>query len=227
MFILINQMGNSILKKKQSVNSLSWDIWGHIIEFIERDQDKCKLLMTCKNISNKQSYFHEPIDNNKIMKSRWYDNFTQVVVGNKIDKLPVAITHLYFSHIYVSRLRYLPDNLPMTITHLIYGSTFKYENRGSILHKFRAEDLYFTKIFKNNIPSSVTHLTLNSCILLNKKYCIPKSITHLTLGLFSYVQPIADCVPSSLKELVIIGECDKEYLEINKLNRNINVVFRD
>ena len=73
-------MGNSILKKKPQTNPLTLDLWGHIMGFIERDQDKCHLLLTCKNISKIKFYFYEPIDNDKIMKSGWYDNFTQVVI---------------------------------------------------------------------------------------------------------------------------------------------------
>ncbi len=220
-------MRNSILKKKSQTYPLTWDILGYIIEFIEIDHDKCRFLMTCKNISKKQFYFDEPHNNDKIMKSQWYDNFKQVVVGNKITKLPLTITHIYFSHIYISRIKYLPNNLPTTITHLIYGFAFKCEPNKGCSIRFAAEDLYFTKIFKNYIPSSVTHLTLNSTVFLNKKNCIPQSITHLTFGLFSHLQPFPDRI-SSVKELIIIGECDKKFLEIEKLDKkNINIIFRD
>ena len=57
-----------------------WDSWSYITNFIENDNDKCRLLMTCKQISFGRFYFNEQKSNNKIINLRWYDNFVNVII---------------------------------------------------------------------------------------------------------------------------------------------------
>jgi len=135
------------------------------------------------------------------------------------------ITHLYISDTFIRRgNRSINYHLPSTITHLFYG--YK-ENKFQPLHLLAAQTLYFTNIFKNYLPPSVTHLTLDGMIFLNKKNCIPSSVTHLTLEKTFRLQSLPGYVPSTLKELIVIGSCDDDnlILKIKKLPNSIKVIY--
>lgn len=58
-----------------------WDIWSHIAKYIKKDKDKCRLMMTCKEISKNKFYFNEQILVKKIYNSRWFDNFVKIFVS--------------------------------------------------------------------------------------------------------------------------------------------------
>lgn len=75
---------------------LSLDIWGYISEFIDNDKEKCKLMMTCKEISQCKFYFYEPIHINKIVKSKWYVHHVNLIVSDKKYVSHSSITHLTF-----------------------------------------------------------------------------------------------------------------------------------
>ena len=77
-----------------------WDVWGHIANFIETDKDRCYLMMTCKQISENQFYFYEMIYIERIMNSKWFNNFVNIIVSDKSKKLPLFITYLTFSKNY-------------------------------------------------------------------------------------------------------------------------------
>jgi len=115
-----------------------WDIWNYITNFIERDNDKCRLMMTCKQISKKRFYFNEQKDINKILNLKWYDNFVNVIIHDDHDKLPLYITHLTFGRCFnrpiidafpssvmsgsVNASKHNRSCIPRSVTHLTFGS---------------------------------------------------------------------------------------------------------
>jgi len=54
---------------------LTLDLWGYLSEFIQTNQDKCWLMMTCKEISKCQFYFNESIHHKKIIGLLWYNKY--------------------------------------------------------------------------------------------------------------------------------------------------------
>src|SRR6266567_797911 len=94
------------------------DIWTHIIKFIESDKIKCRTVMTCKGLSNSEVYFHEKIHIGRIIKSRWFDYFTNVVVSER-SQLPVHIKRLTFGYFFKESINVY---IPSTVTHLDIGT---------------------------------------------------------------------------------------------------------
>ena len=76
------------------------EIWRYIAEFIEYNKVKCRLMMTCKEISDYQFFFNEQtyICRNKL-KSRWFDRFTNII-ADRMESFPLFMTHLTFDKIF-------------------------------------------------------------------------------------------------------------------------------
>ena len=47
------------------------DIWGYVAKYIKHNNDKCRLMMTCKWISECEFWFTEPIEIEKITELKW------------------------------------------------------------------------------------------------------------------------------------------------------------
>jgi len=63
------------------------------------DKDKCKFIMTCKEMSNLNFVFVDEINISRIINSRWYDKFTKIgIYYEEIwpDKFPYHLNHLVF-----------------------------------------------------------------------------------------------------------------------------------
>lgn len=85
--------------------NLTFDIWNFIISLLESNRDKFCLLMITTEMMKCQVSFNEAIDNKKIIGSRWYDFFYNIVINssqidNSIDiatlKIPSKTKHLTF-----------------------------------------------------------------------------------------------------------------------------------
>ena len=85
-----------LLRYIYECNNKMWDVWSYITNFIEKDNDKCRLMMTCKEISKTRFYFYEMIDINKIINLEWFNNFANIIINDKFEKVPLFITHLTF-----------------------------------------------------------------------------------------------------------------------------------
>src|SRR6266567_3683991 len=70
------------------------DIWGYITIFIKNDKEKCYLMMACKEISKCKFYFNDIVRIEKILKSTWFDYFTNILVRWEMYKLPLNTTYL-------------------------------------------------------------------------------------------------------------------------------------
>lgn len=200
------------------------DIWIHIIKSIESDKIKCRTAMTCKGLSNREFYFHEKIHISKIVKSRWFDYFTNVVVSEK-SMLPLHIKRLSLGCFFKQPI----DNyIPSSITHLDIGTRYLYfydDIPASVIH------LSFNKFCGSHnrslTLSSVTHLTINKlcCGLLQENF--PISVTHLTFGgRCSLLE--SDCVPSTVTNLIFTNVYLKDdiyYIKKKYRENNVKISF--
>ena len=211
--------------------NLSLDVWSHIAMFIVSNQDKCRLMMTCKNISKCNFYFDQPIYINKILRSQWFDYFRNVSNVFYADVLPKFVNKINFcsefngsiNNIIPSSVKQLifygNDNvfcgnaIPTTVTHLgLYRNNWEKGMRITVRH----------------FPPSVTHLILNSLIYAENitarylkftkdfkekiKDAISEYTTYLTFY-ESYNRYEKDCIPSWIKKVTIIGNPSKERIE--------------
>lgn len=223
------------------------DVWNYITSFIERDKDKCNLLMTSQKLSNCKVFFNEMINIDVINKSKWFHQFTNILTNELItlpknlkilnfadrfngpinNYVPHGVVHLSFGYMFNQPLY---ECIPSSVTHLefrdkkinnnIYHSSFSYSLANSVPSsvKYLLIDSNITNcndIDKltsithmtinrfhgqkyNNIPPSVSHLTINNCYVLTNMF--PSSVTHLTL-MTDYGSNLKHYIPTSVKKI--------------------------
>lgn len=137
------------------------DVWSYIATFIERDRDRCRLMMTCTEMLNCSIYFNELIRIERINGLKIFDKFTNVIISNR-KKLPQNVTHVSLSFEFDHLIK---NYIPTTVTHLYCKNT-------NVL------------LMDDYVPSTVTHLFFNyySTAYFFKNVNIPSSITHLDVG---------------------------------------------
>lgn len=168
------------------------EIWEIIIEFIELNEDKCRMLMTCKDIFKCQFYFKESVFINsdiKIHKSQWYDHFTNVLCYSTDIALPKYTKKIYFHESFDKLIN--NDFIPSMVTHIDFNYIFNHP-------------------INNCIPSSVTHLSFGTIFDQPIENCLPRSITHLIFG-YRFNHPIKNNIPTSVTHL-IFGNCFNQSL---------------
>lgn len=176
------------------------DVLKYIIKFIKNDKDKCRFLMTCKEISKCEFYFYDEITVIQIIRSQWFNNFTNVLAYD-LKLLPLAITNLHFKE-YKSDI-IICDDIPSSVKYLKFGdfrsSTFEGNIPSSVTH--------LTFVFNNppikKIPSSITHLSLKRSFLKFHSYekgYIPSSVIYLTCDDYFFMQN-RNIIPSSVTYL--------------------------
>jgi len=138
------------------MDQLTSDEWSYIMSFIEKNADTCSLLRTCKGISNYKFYFYEEVHFRKIINSKLYDRFINVIISN-LDNLPLSIKMLTFDYHFNQPIK---DYIPLGVTHLIFG-------------------YYFDKPIKDCIPLGVTHLTFGYRFDQPINDYIPSSVEYL------------------------------------------------
>ena len=152
------------------------DIWSYISLFIERDKDKCNLLMTSQELTQCKVFFNETINLTSITKSRWFHQFTNILT-NELIALPKNLKVLNF----VDRFNEPINNyVPYGVIHLSFGYMFD-------------QSLY------ECIPSSVTHLEFR-----NRKTSDGKG--NNTIYHSHFELSLCDSVPSSVKYLIFNNE---------------------
>jgi len=195
------------------MESLNADIVGYLIRFIRRDKDKCRLLMTCQWISKCEVFFHEDILINKIIRSRWFHKFTNIIVKNKKCKFPrkgltpplkasgfpSSITSLTFNHEFNDSVK---DYIPSTIVYLKFSDDFNQPIEGCIPPSVKNLNFgwSFDQPIRNCIPHSVKYLSFGYRFNQSIKYCIPLGVNFLHFG-ERFNQPIKGCIPSSVTRL--------------------------
>lgn len=189
------------------------DAWSYIANLLESDKDKCRLMITCKDMSKCRFFFNERIKIEKIVTSNFFNHFVNIKINNFNVPFPSFITHLKFG----SEFNESIDNrIPSTITHLIFGWRFNQPIKkcipSSITHlNF---DCDFNQPIENCIPSSVVHLKFCVCFNQPIKNNIPTSVTHLTLG-WHFEQSVSD-IPSSVTHL-FFNEKEDNDIEIDNI----------
>lgn len=181
------------------------DIWTYIGGFIKKDNEKCHLLMTSKEMGQCKIFFYEMVKVKKIIKSQWYDHFFNVYVDSTYYPLPKYVTHITINK---NRHKSKAFRIPSTVIYLNFG------------------DQCWEPIVENTIPSSVKHLTVGSCYRTFILKYIPSSVTHLKLP--SMV--VNDPVPSSITHLELFrcGNSNNiptsiKYLKINTWFNHTNL----
>ena len=165
------------------MNILPKEIWEIILEFVETNEDKCRLLMTSKDMPKCEFYFYELVKMNdmEIRNSMWFDRFTKIICNNVNIRIPLYVTHIFFSDLFDELVG---NFIPSTVTHVVFGDFFNQPVNGciptSVTHlTFKS---CFNQFIDNSIPPSVTHLIFGHRFNLPIKNNIPSSVTHLTFG---------------------------------------------
>lgn len=202
------------------------DIWTHIIKFVESDKIKCRTAMTCKGLSNSEFYFHEKIHISRIVKSRWFDYFTNVVVSERV-ALPLHIKQLTLGYFFVFE-KSISNYVPSTVTHLDIGTEhnalFHNAIPTSVTHL--SINSLCTRRIDVLIPSSVTHLTIGKVCCGFSDHKIPKSITHLTITDWYY--PESKDIPSSVTNLIFLHSNNDNgitYIKKKYCENNLKISF--
>lgn len=164
------------------------DIWGYVAKYIKHNNDKCRLMMTCKWISECEFWFTEPIEIEKITELKWFDHFCSIYARKKI-KLPKLTNYLI-----ILFNEPVNDYVPSTVIHLEFHESFNQPIDGCI-------------------PLSVTHLSFFGNFNQPINECISSSVTHLSFyGIFN--QPINRCIPSSVIFMELGNSCDQSISNI-------------
>jgi len=178
------------------------DEWSYIMSFTENNNDKCNLLMVCKQMGNCNFYFYGLVCLTKINGSIWYDKFINVTI-NDLVTLPLHIKSLTFDKYFDKPIN---GYIPSSITHLTFGSCFNQPIEdcipSSVTHLTFGWD--FNQPINDCIPLGVTHLTFDYRFNQSIKNCIPLSVTHLTFS-GNFNQPINNNIPSSVRYLEFKG----------------------
>lgn len=194
-----------------SINML--DVWSYITELIEDDKDKCRLMMTCKWISKCRFYFNQMNTYEKILRSRWFDHFTNVLVNKKIIMRPILeisskeINNKFPSNMNNPTFAKFVSKFPLNMTHLTFEDKFNKSVKkcipSTVTHLTFGD--YFSHPIKDSIPSSVTHLIFGDSFDYQIKNFIPSSVKYLEFG-YSFNKNIKGCIPASVTHL-ILGSC--------------------
>jgi len=161
-----------------TMNMLTNDEWGHIMSFIEKNNDKYNLLKVCKQMGDCNFYFYEQVHLTKISRSIWYDKFVNVMIDNLII-LPLFVRKLTFGTQFNQSIK---DCIPFDVTHLTFGYCFN-------------------QPIKDCIPFGVTHLIFGSCFNKPINNCIPPSVKYLEFK-GKYKHPIKK---SAITDIIIDG----------------------
>ena len=178
---------------------LSLDVWSYIATFIEHNQDKCRLMMTCKEISKREFYFDEPIDIEKILRLQWFDHFRNVSnvyhwrvlpkFVNKLgfyggfhqnftNKIPITVTHITIPKDVVRRGCRPSGHLPLNVTHLIL-SVPVFCPGITVSNLILSPD--FDTCFSDIISEHVKYLTLHADYRYYQGNNIPVTVNEVTI----------------------------------------------
>jgi len=152
------------------------DVLEYIIKNISNNGDKCKLMMTCKNISKCNFYFTELININKISGSTWFDRFINIFIKDDMCALPLFTKYLTFDTWFNQNIK---NKIPNSVTHIAFGEDFQY-------------------LTKDYYCGSLTYMEYNDNKMAYFKDCIPSSVTHLTIGAF-FDSGFAESIPSTVR----------------------------
>nr|URM62473.1 F-box and FNIP repeat domain containing protein [Mimivirus sp.] len=127
------------------------------------------------------------------------ENVTHLIFGEKFNQpiensIPNNVTHLTFGPYFNQPIK---DCIPDSVTHLTFGNSFNQSIIGCIPNKiiYLKFGTDFNQSIYGAIPGSTSYLDKN----MNNLTICPQ-LTHLIFG-FKFNKFIADCIPSSVKNL--------------------------
>ena len=132
--------------------------------------------------------FNKCVRLNKIIASPNFDKFTNIMVDEIPEVLPINIKHLTFAVYFNEPIKH---TLPNSITHLDFGYKFNksIENVIPRCVKYLTFGKYFNQPITDVIPHGVTHLSFGNNFNQSIKGAIPDSVICLTFGA-NFIQPI-------------------------------------
>lgn len=148
------------------MNRLLPELWDVIISFIDRNIDKCRMLMSCKEISLRKFSFDETVDINKIIDLNCFDKFTNIWC----DKVPIKIPLLLNTISWICRNNMLSKGL----------------NSGIIRYQLRRNHI----IFKQMI-SKIYCIKYDIGLPTNTVFYFPISFRELFM---TYTKSITFCI---------------------------------
>jgi len=162
--------------------------------------------------------FHEMINIDKIKNSLWFDNFTKVTINEKVN-LPINITHLTFDNNFNESIN---GYVPSTVTHLTFGKNFNQK-----LVTYYPIDYDLAAKYSLMLDSPEKYATEIELFKKEHKYIgkapdyhVPNGVTHVVFG-EHFNQDIKECLPPSIKEIVCVGNINREWKsEIIRLLEN-------
>lgn len=204
------------------------DIWSYISLFIERDKDKCNLLMTSQELTHCKVFFNETINLTSISKSRWFHQYTNVLTNELIELpknlkilnfadrfnepinnyVPYGVVYLSFGYMFNQSLY---ECIPSSVTHLefrnkkisfiTHHSHFTYPLRESVPLSVKNLIIESNMIGCNDINklTNITHMTIDFYNWCDDRDLIPPSVSHLTLGNYNGIHEI----PTSVTHLTL------------------------
>jgi hypothetical protein len=222
-----------------------YDIFSQMCKHLN-DREKINLtaITTTTNCFKYKLVYVDQIDENKIHKLPYYDNFESISINYVYNQFPKNVKKVSI-HCFMGCVIYslvVDIDIPSTVTYLELCPDKEIHTQGSpytsvpyfvrpINHKIPKSvthlrfDGYFNQLIKNWILNSVTHLRFGQSFNQSVKDCIPNSVTHLRFG-ESFNRSLEDCIPNSVTHLSIDGPCfygripsNLRHLEIYRMDK--------
>jgi len=131
------------------MNSLTYDSWNHTIKFIKSDRDICHLISSCKEMSKCEFYFDRKTEIEKILYSDWYNHFTNIILKDMKNKLPISVKKILFT----SCDEIIMDYIPTSITKIKFSGTINKSIKDCIPSSIK--EIYFGACFKQPIDDFI------------------------------------------------------------------------
>jgi hypothetical protein len=132
-----------------------------------------------------KTYFKKRVVLGKIMGLFYFDQFENIFIDNKFERLPSNTKMIQFDKFYKFSIESLKDSIK--ITHVILGDYFleKIDWLPSTI-KFLSIGNIFRRSIKHTIPDSVTHLQLKNVLHESIEQYIPNTVIYLTIDRCRY-----------------------------------------
>jgi hypothetical protein len=207
----------------------NFDIFSQICKhFDDREKISLTAITTIANEFKYKLMYVDQIDEKKIRKLPFYDNFESILISYVHEQFPKNVKRIHARcyadcAIYSSSIDFA---IPTTVTHLILTPNFGYIESPMIDNRVK----YFVRSLKTKIPNSITHLTFGE-YFNNQPIndCIPNSVTYLKFRGQYFYKPIENCIPNSVIHLSLgYNRCvfkaslpsSVTHLKIGKRNKN-------
>lgn len=226
----------SLKKQKLLLLDINFDILRYLCRSLN-DGSKLRLMITCKKMMDLGLIFEQEYQYVKIIKSSFYDNFSNVNIGEIILCMGISYFHGHILQ-WPKNLRILKTNdnfngeiekvnMPSYITHLTFGYSFYPEKMNDIVPPTVTHLTFGPRIRKLSIqiPSLVTHLTFKSSDIEIAKQCILTSLKYLNINASTHLPdlPPVEFLVCHNRYKLPVGYIPSsvKYLSLQKLSKDI------